>query len=353
MKRISLHVLFWLIYTAQDALVMFVWVQTILPALPQQENVTKSIYAAFIVLVPKLMLSYYVLYSAIPHLLDENKKIVGPVIGIVLIFCLCVILYRIIFDWYLYPIVYNGAINNGSVSKLLLVLQAITDIGFVTGAAVAIKLLRSQLKAIRLQKHLQKEKLEMELNFLRQQTNPHFLFNTLNNIYSLSRKQSPNTSEVVMRLSKLLRFTLYEARKFSIPVGDEIRLITDYVELEKIRYDHRLSVCMETEIDHDAEPIAPLLLLPFVENAFKHGVSETRLASHVTIDLKLSKGKLEFRVENSKEETADAIVKENIGLGNVRRQLELMYSDFKLEVLNEPNVFIILLQINLRSHAKL
>jgi LytS/YehU family sensor histidine kinase len=227
------------------------------------------------------------------------------------------------------------------------------DIGFVAGGAVALKLLRIQLAGKEREKNLVKEKLGAELKFLRNQTNPHFLFNTLNNIYALARKKSDDTADTVMKLSKLLRFMLYESGKDLITITEEIKMLNDYLELEKIRYNERLAITFNKEIDNGAQTIAPLLLLPFIENAFKHGVSETRFNSHIYIDMKLKSGRLAFNIENSKENGNADAVKDNIGLSNVRRQLELMYKEYSMEVQNGNNLFKVLLTINLDSHAKI
>ena len=194
---------------------------------------------------------------------------------------------------------------------------------------------------------------ETELKFLRNQTNPHFLFNTLNNIYALARKKSDDTPETVMKLSKLLRFMLYESKNPSIKIGDEIKMLDDYIELEKIRYNGRLTINFIREIDDDAEQISPMLLLPFVENAFKHGASESRFESYIHIDMRLKSCLLHFNVENTKESADNNPVTENIGLSNVKRQLELMYSDYDMQVKNETSLFKISLTINLQSHAKI
>jgi LytS/YehU family sensor histidine kinase len=144
---------------------------------------------------------------------------------------------------------------------------------------------------------------------------------------------------------------LYESRKDRIPLADEIRMIEDYLELEKIRYNQRLSIEFSKKLDDPSQDIAPLLLLPFIENAFKHGASETRFDSFIKIDVRLEKGVLYFFIENTKEDNGDMGVTENIGLSNVRRQLELMYNEHNLNVENKKDRFIVHLAVNLQSDA--
>ena len=199
---------------------------------------------------------------------------------------------------------------------------------------------------------LVKEKLETELKYLRNQTNPHFLFNTLNNIYALARKKSEQTPDAVMKLSKLLRFMLYDAAKPLITLGDEIKMLEDYIDLEKIRYNDKLNVSFLKDISDEQELISPLLLLPFVENAFKHGASESRFISFIHVEMKLHDGILFFSVKNSKENNGGKCTGATIGLNNVKRQLELLYTEYDMQVLNETSVFIALLTINLKSYAK-
>ena len=196
------------------------------------------------------------------------------------------------------------------------------------------------------------EKQEAELNYLKSQTNPHFLFNTLNNIYSLARDKSDLTPESILRLSKILRYMLYETGGDFIAIEQEIKIISDYIALEKLRYDDSLIINFNYDIEDMKQALPPLLLIPLVENAFKHGVSETRSRPFVDIHLSVKNRNLTFIIKNSYDEYKDeGKVKENIGLSNLRRQLELLYSDFNLDVQPEENIFIATLKINIASHV--
>ena len=196
------------------------------------------------------------------------------------------------------------------------------------------------------------EKQEAELNYLKSQTNPHFLFNTLNNIYSLARDKSDLTPESILRLSKILRFMLYETGGEYIAIEQELKVMTDYIALEKLRYDESLHINFNHDLEDLKQSIPPLLLIPLVENAFKHGVSETRNRPFVDIHLSVRNHQLLFVVKNSAESfSPDERVKENIGLANLRRQLELLYRDYNLSLQHHDNVFIATLKINLGSHV--
>ena len=196
------------------------------------------------------------------------------------------------------------------------------------------------------------EKQAAELNYLKSQTNPHFLFNTLNNIYSLARDKSDLAPESILRLSKILRFMLYETGGDFISIEQEIKIISDYIDLEKLRYDESLRVNFNYDIEDMKQALPPLLLIPLVENSFKHGVSETRGRPFVDIHLSVRNRQLVFVVKNSSEEfSAEHTIKENIGLKNLRRQLELLYKDYQLSVQKGESMFTATLKINLASHV--
>ncbi len=201
-------------------------------------------------------------------------------------------------------------------------------------------------------KQLRIEKQEAELNYLKSQTNPHFLFNTLNNIYSLARDKSDLAPESILRLSKILRFMLYETNVAYIAIEQELKIIDDYIALEILRYDDSLRVNFNHDIEDLKQALPPLLLIPLVENAFKHGVSETRDQPFVDIHLSVNNRHLAFVIKNSSERNPEkGSVKENIGLSNLRRQLELLYKDFNLTVHQGETVFTTTLKINLASHV--
>jgi LytS/YehU family sensor histidine kinase len=145
---------------------------------------------------------------------------------------------------------------------------------------------------------------------------------------------------------------LYETGGEYIPIEQELKIINDYIELEKLRYDESLQISFNYKIEDLKQPLPPLLLIPLVENAFKHGVSETRQQPFVDIYLSSDKKQLEFIVKNSIEGSPGEIhVKENIGLSNIRRQLELLYKVYDLSLQQSEKVFTTTLKINLESHV--
>ena len=233
------------------------------------------------------------------------------------------------------------------------------EVGFHFGSSVAsifffgiIRHLYYYQKLKQATQKLRIEKQAAELNYLKSQTNPHFLFNTLNNIYSLARDKSDLAPEAILRLSKILRYMLYETSGAYIAIEQEIKIMTDYIGLEKLRYDDSLRINFNHNVEDMKQALPPLLLIPLVENAFKHGVSETRGFPFVEIHLSVDKRQLLFVVKNSVDGTeVISGVKENIGLSNLRRQLELLYADYDLTVRQETGSFIATLKINLASHV--
>jgi len=352
MKRFLLHMSFWIAYLTQDTLLAVLWGGL----KSSQESTAHDVWLAFLFCIslvpPKILFTYFMLYVVMDRILKLNRQILINILLVVSAVIVVVLAVRTIEYYFAYPVVFNIYPKNSYFSAFGF-LFAIIDLGYISGIAIVIRQVRLQIAANEREKNLVKEKLETELKFLRSQTNPHFLFNTLNNIYGLARRKSDDTAEAVMKLSNLLRFMLYESRNPLIKIEDEIKMLDNFINLEKIRYTKKLTVEFKREIDNEQEQVSPLLLLPFVENAFKHGASENRFESKIEIDLQLNNGLLLFRVENSKEECNENAIKGNIGLSNVRRQLELMYKDYDLNVDSEKKIFKVFLKINLRSYEKI
>jgi two-component system LytT family sensor kinase len=352
-KRVLLHIAFWIVYLWQDIVLIYLVNLSKVPNVSESTRLKMAIENCTVILLPKLLLTYFILYITLEKIVKETIFYKRNILYSVLAFSGSVFLYRALVVYYIDPVIYDWTVNVPHYFDLLGFLVAVMDIGFASGIAIVIKQLRLQRATQEKEKNLLREKLETELKFLRNQTNPHFLFNTLNNIYALARKKSDGTADAIMKLSKLLRFMLYETEKPSIKIGDEIKMLDDYIDLQKMRYDGILTIKFCREIDSEAEQISPSLLLPFVENAFKHGASENCWSSYIHINLKLEKSMLTFNIENSIEDNNMSAGNENIGLSNVKRQLEMMYKDYDMQVKQTSTLFNVYLAINLKSHAKI
>lgn len=221
----------------------------------------------------------------------------------------------------------------------------------VAFAFTCLKVLKDQFEVQKRTLTLEKEKAATELKLLKTQLNPHFLFNTLNNIYSLSFTSSPATSECIARLADILDHILYRCDTQYVPLSAEITLIKNYIELEKLRYDKRLTINFDTRIDHEIT-IAPLILLSLVENAFKHGAGDDTGAPIINIDLQVVEQNFIFNISNTVAKQKDDIEREaadRIGLNNLRKQLKLIYGkDYSLEVMRQDEYFKVCLTIALK-----
>ena len=178
-------------------------------------------------------------------------------------------------------------------------------------------------------KKLAEEKLAAELNFLKSQVHPHFLFNTLNNLYALTLIKSDKTPDIVLKLSGLLDYMIYKSDDDFVPLVKELEVLESYIELERMRYNERLDFQYKIEGEVDSHQVAPLILLPFIENSFKHGASNDRTKPTIKILVNIESEYLQLNIQNSVqgEKKDSESESEGIGLKNVKRRLELIYPD--------------------------
>ncbi len=343
-QRVGLHIGFWVLYLLLSSYITadlgnssyreYSWGYRLGIAIAEKIGIVAIQASIF----------YWLFYSFLP----KNKwKNILSILELCIGIFLSILAYRVWVGYVVYPWVHNDVYPGNPFGFSLLIISFINIYSFV-GLAGGIKLIRNKQQQREIEQKLIQEKLESELHFLRAQINPHFFFNTLNNIYGLARKKSENTAEVVMRLSKLMRFILYECTSEKISIIQEIKVLEDYFELERIRYGNRLSVNFTQKIDDINQPIAPLLLLPFVENSFKHGASEMRFNTQIDIDIILENQELFFSISNHKDSERNKSEK-GLGLQNVKRQLVLIYPKcHNLEIEEKENSFQVKLKIDLK-----
>ncbi|MGN6490742.1 MAG: sensor histidine kinase [Agriterribacter sp.] len=216
------------------------------------------------------------------------------------------------------------------------------------GVVIAFKLSIDWYEQKRILQRTAFEKLQAEVNYLRSQVNPHFLFNALNNLYSLTLKKSDAAPDVVLKLSGMMEYMLYDSDDVAVPLEREIQYLQDYVALEKLRYGEQADIQFVTEGDMAGLTIAPLLLLPMVENAFKHGASRTASATWLHCTVKTAGKELFVTVENGKQKEPGTVSKGGIGLLNLTRRLELLYAGrYDLDIRNREDRFFISLHLQL------
>jgi two-component system, LytTR family, sensor kinase len=345
-KRVLLHISFWLGYLL---------LKTFQNVGPNPGSFAFSSLKILFIAQSALLIAkipmVYTLFYIFNKYLAKQWNIFKTISATLILFLLSFFAFLLVRQFIVVEGIYNTDTSLSAALGYSSILSSLLTLFFVCSIALAIKLVRSNIRQKELAQEIIKKKLETELQFLKAQTNPHFLFNTLNNIYALARKKSDQTADVVIKLSKLLRFMLYESQKKTVSIADEMQVLVDYIELEKIRYNENLKIDFTRSVDNELQPIAPLILLPFVENAFKHGISENRFSSYIRINLELKDKQLSFSCKNSNAEETAKSGTDAIGLGNIKRQLELLYPNHLLEIKNEKSYFTVLLKINLADHA--
>jgi LytS/YehU family sensor histidine kinase len=220
----------------------------------------------------------------------------------------------------------------------------------IAGFAVAIKLIKHCYQKKIETEQLEKERVKAELEILKGQIHPHFMFNTLNSIYSLALKKSDDTPEAILKLSKLMRYILTDCTKVTVELNKEVEVLLHYIELEKSRFGSRLDISVNIKGDIDKHSIAPLLLLPFLENSFKHGANEMIEQAWITLDLQINETALRLKLINGRAIDHNNPNSMHMGLQNVKKRLQLLYPNaHELRITEDADTFVVSLAIELGS----
>lgn len=223
---------------------------------------------------------------------------------------------------------------------------------FLVGLSSSIySIFREWLRSQREKQELQKQTLTSELRFLKSQINPHFLFNTLNNLYALTLKKSDLAPEIVLKLSEMMRYMLYECNERRVPLSKEVNYLKNYLELEKLRQGKNIKTNLIVQGEIGSQMIAPLMFIPFVENSFKHGISNSISEGYVNIEILISDQDIQINIANSKItrlSPPNKIKSGGIGLVNIRRRLNLIYpKEYILDIQDSPNEYRVELGLTL------
>ena len=268
------------------------------------------------------LLVYITNYLLIPQLLHKRKYVVFTTIFLLIIAASAVLKIFVMGEILKQPQLFS---LSGDL-KTRLYENVISDF-FLVVAGAAFQLIFDYIKVQQRLAEVAKEKAETELNFLKSQINPHFLFNSLNSVYFLIHKENAEARGALHKFSEMLRYQLYEMNGDKIPVEKEIIYLQDYVALQQLRKDENFSIEFDCNPDVNGFLIEPLLLIPFVENSFKHISHNSDNSNFVKIRMSLLNGTLLFAIENSKEPGLNQIKKNGgIGLANVKRRLDLLYA---------------------------
>lgn len=342
------HIPIWLLYN-------YLWwivqssnpLQTTTAAFFSPYTVKFSFYVIF-----QALAVYFNLYFLIPRFLEKGKFAQYVIYLLLTILCAASI---IVTGYYLTPFIAGKTFEDlfgGSPNFWRIFIANPLPATLASSTlAMSIKLAKNWIKTQRRQQLLEKEKLETELNYLRYQFNPHFLFNTINSIFFLIHKNPDMASSSLAKFSDLLRYQLYECNDKQIPLGSEITYMENFIELEKLRQNENVETSLQVnrkETEHMA--IAPFILVTFVENAFKHVSKHVDGANWIRIKLRADQQQLYFTVSNSTSHHASTDVMHygGIGLKNVQRRLDLIYQgQYDLDIQSTNNSFEVRLRLDL------
>ena len=333
-RRVTPHILFWLFYVLFFGSIY-----------GKYGNDYRWYMIESLCMLPFIMVATYTtIYGILPFYLKKRKLVVTMFMLVVLLFFVTLgerICLRLINDL---PVTFDAL---WGVTFLYLLLET----NFMVGIAFAIKVVKKWFDQQQEKHDMEKRNLETELNLLKAQLHPHFLFNTMNNLYALSIEESTKTSESIARISDLLRSVLYECNEAEISLEKEIKLIENYIDLEKMRYGDRLHLQFNVTGPVEEMKIAPMLLFTFIENCFKHGSRNDAQTPYININLNASGKEMVFTAENSKpvhaKENDPNLSSGGIGLTNVKKRLEIIYGDnYHLNITDEERTFKVQLEIH-------
>jgi len=330
--RIAIHTLFW----------FCAWFFFFFYYKRYSEVNIYTLAASIINLVAAIATVYTFNYYLIPKTLLKNKLrrfIAFAFVAIVMFFYIQLLLTLLLVVKLLHE-------ESRLFPEMIDVMMLFFNMFFVVFVAIAIKFYKRWSEKDFREQQVQKEKVEAELQMLKTQINPHFLFNTLNSIYVLAMKKSEQTANVVMKLSDILDYILYRIDAPMIAISTEIQIIENYIELEKIRFADRVNITFTYNFKSKEIQIPPMLIIPFVENAFKHGVGKSIEKSWIKITIDVTDQLLNIEVSNNKIQNNLVSDSGGIGLLNVKKRLDLLYYDsYKLEISEKNNRFDVFLSI--------
>lgn len=328
------HVIFWLFYLA-------FWILT---TFDDQSSFLLRMQNVGLTLVFHALVAYFNLYILIPGLLQKKLYFSYSVALLLSISLVC------------YPILYILYLINQDIANASMVWSSrfffVTALGvsYTVIITTALKLFFDWFQKEKEARELSILNRDTELKYLKNQINPHFLFNSLNNLYSLSLKKSDKAPEVILKLSEILRYLLYESSAEFVPLEREIEYLKNYTEIESLRFGNRLKIHFQEDGEYDGYVIAPMLLIPFVENAFKHGPAKNNEAGLIEIITELTDDWFFFSVRNNVLDTKAvySISEGGIGNQNVEKRLELLYpSRYQLNQTKSDEHYVVQLKLKL------
>ena len=346
LKRISTHLLFWLLYILYDTLNTS-WGEHDYFDFSQIQKVWANIPLTIGVV-------YVNLYGLMPRYFYARKYIqyVTVLTVVVVIYALLTRLigYQFWLDWDRQHAYHHYMAEPKNFLVPIRIARNSFRLYPVLALTMLIKVLRDSYRNEKLSRIAESERHNAELSYLRAQLHPHFFFNTLSSLYALTLKQSERASDVVMRLSGLMHYMLYDTNAEVVLLEEEIKQLKNYIALEELRFGDRIEYSFQSSGNIIGKRIGPLLLLPFVENAFKHSLSQELNKAWVTITIKVTGHQIFFFVENSIAGINPVPSRQGIGLMNVQKRLALLYPGrHELRIRQEENTFSVELKVQLHE----
>lgn len=294
-----------------------------------------------------IVLVYFNLYYLLPRFIP-NKF--GQYFGLLLLATVGMSLLRIVLTYELVTTdVWRENIHQETnLFDFNYIMTVVIGEVYVVGLTTAIKITMDYVKNQKRTRELEKQSLETELSMLKSQLQPHFFFNTLNNLYSLTLDKSDQAPETVLKLSDLMSYVIYQTKNKQVPLTGEVKHIKNYLDLESLRYGDRLNIEFMLSGNLEGHSVPPLLLLPFVENAFKHGAHNETKSIPINIALHVENGLLTFSVKNQKagKNAMNTGNNKGLGLANTKRRLGLLYNgQHELSINEDSNTYSTTLKI--------
>jgi sensor histidine kinase YesM len=356
--RIRRHLAFWLFWWAfQGFLYSFIAINS---AAAYARQLPISMMESLVFMTAHMFMAYALMYFVIPRFLLKQKYwqtamgVVGTIVVTAMISTTLALTVIPSLRECIMGVHYNATPRTTGGRIFLSLMAGLRGAITIGGLAAAIKLMKYWYLKEQRNLQLQKENIESQLQLLKAQVHPHFLFNTLNNIYSHTQNSSPVAAKMVGELSGMLRFILYESNQSLVPLAKELKLIRDYIGLENIRYSSELDLHIDLPEKTDDLHIAPLLLLPLVENCFKHGTSKMLEQPWISLQIILYGTTMQMKLLNGKtDKEKNDPVSSGIGIQNVQKRLALLYpGKHQLTITSDEDVFIVNLKIELEQVAE-
>ncbi|MGM5471348.1 sensor histidine kinase [Flavobacteriaceae bacterium LMO-SS05] len=357
--RLGRHFAFWFLWGGYFTMSRFLNPTTYM-ALGQFPNFWKTSVETFFFLFPQAFVVYPALYFILPHYVFKQKYVRAFFWFVIFFFASMSVhaFFLIYIPWSRVDWIPEAELflTTSTFPQIVGLAYRGSTFGAVTALSISIsfKMFKHYyLKNLRNQQLL-KENSEAQLRLLLAQVHPHFMFNTLNNIYSQAQEESPKSAKMILELSYILRYILDEGKKDKVSLENELQLVVDYLHLERIRYDMKLDLHYSFPKNTKDIFIAPLLLLPLVENCFKHGAS--KMIDHPWINIKSELHDYRFSIKLMNGKKNDVVYgkqRKGTGIENVKKRLDLLYPNRHiLEIKEEPEVFIVNLSIELDNKEK-